>query len=488
MSDSIRKLEPQAVWNNFTNLNSVPRPSKKEEKVQAFMIDFLNGLGLSYYQDEAGNIIAQKPATAGMENRKKVVLQAHLDMVCQKNNETVFDFETQGINMLIDGDWVTADGTTLGADNGMGVATIMAILESTNLPHPALEALFTADEEAGMTGAHQLQPNVLTGDILMNLDTEDDDELSIGCAGGIDNDISWSYAEAAVPQDYLAFTVTVSGLAGGHSGMDIILGRGNANKIMNRLLLHTGAKHGLSLVHLNGGSLRNAIPRESQALVVLPPNSLSELTAHWDFLAEQLQSEFATTDPNLKITYTAVDELPAKAMAALDFEKLTLAVQCCHDGIRRLSPDVPNLVETSNSLASISAKDGQMEAKALTRSDRESGKMDMAQSVAAPFRLIGAEVIHSGSYPGWKLDPEAPMLGMMKDLYTELFNDQPKVMACHAGLECGLLGQHYPNLEMISFGPTIRDPHSPDEKVKIQSVEKFWGYFLEALKRIPVKN
>lgn len=486
MSDAIRKLEPTSIWNNFANLNAVPRPSKKEEKVQAFMKGFLDKLGLKYYQDKAGNIIAQKPATAGMENRKKVVLQAHLDMVCQKNNDKVFDFETQGIEMYVDGDWVKADGTTLGADNGMGVAAIMAVLESTDIPHPPLEALFTADEEAGMTGAHNLEPNVLSGDILMNLDTEDDDELSVGCAGGIDNDIEWVYEETNTPEMAQAFKLVVKGLAGGHSGMDIIHGRGNANKIMNRLLFDNFDRFNASLASLNGGGLRNAIPRESVAIVVAPNPQVDDMTAHWDKLIADLKSEFATTDPKLHIEYTEVEK-PDNMMVGKDFEKLCLAVHCCHDGIKRLSPDVDDLVETSNSLASVRVEDGRMEAKALTRSDRESGKMDMAHSVAAAFRLIGAKVVHSGSYPGWKLDPDADMLGMMKNLYTELFKEQPKVIACHAGLECGLLGQHYPSLEMISFGPTIRNPHSPDEKVKISSVQKFWTYFKEALQRIPEK-
>jgi dipeptidase D len=488
MSQTIAQLEPKALWQNFSALNSVPRPSKKEEKVQAFMLKFLADLGLDHYQDKAGNIIAQKPATKGMENRRKVTLQAHLDMVCQKNNDTVFDFETQGINMLVEGNWVTADGTTLGADNGMGVAAIMAVLASQDIAHPPLEALFTADEEAGMTGAHNLEPNVLTGEILMNLDTEDDDELSIGCAGGIDNDIHWNYTESEVPSDYRAYQVIVKGLTGGHSGMDIIYCRANANKIMNRLLLHTGHQFGVSISYLNGGGLRNAIPRESEATVVFPQKEESILLEHWQKLADAIAEEFATTDPHLQIEFKALKSLPTKAMAAADFEKFTLAVQSVHNGIGRMSPDVPNLVETSNSVARIKVTDGAMEAKTLTRSDRESGKMDMAYRVAAPFKLIGAEVIHSGSYPGWKLDPNAPMLAMMKDLYQELFEEEPKVIACHAGLECGLLGQHYPNLEMISFGPTIRNPHSPDEKVSIPSVQKFWHYFLAALERIPEKK
>lgn len=487
MSEAIKALEPRSIWENFAGLNAVPRPSKKEERVREFIHQFAEQLKLVHEQDEIGNIVVRKPASKGMENRKKVVLQAHLDMVCQKNADTDFDFDTQGIKMLIDGDWVIADGTTLGADNGIGVAAIMAVLQSTDIAHPALEALFTTDEEAGMTGAHNLKANWLDGDILMNLDTEDDDELSIGCAGGIDNDISWNYSEVDVPVNMDAYKLTVKGLSGGHSGMDIIYGRGNANKIMNRLLFDLYQDFGASVSEIQGGGLRNAIPRESVSTVLVPKDKKAAIEAQWNKLTAELLNEFSTTDPNISIGYTSAEK-PNKMMLGEDFEKLTLAVQCCHDGIRRLSPDVDDLVETSNSLASINLANGKMEAKALTRSDRESGKYDMAFSVASPFRLIGAEVVHGGSYPGWKLDPNAKMLGMMKDLYVELYNEEPRVIACHAGLECGLLGQHYPNLEMISFGPTIQNPHSPDERVSISSVQKFWVYFKEALKRIPAKN
>ncbi len=484
MSEEIRKLEPQSVWGHFADLNSVPRPSKKEEKVQAFMIDFAKSQGLEWKQDEIGNILVSKPASPGMEDRRKVVLQAHLDMVCQKNKDTDFDFETQGINMYVDGDWVKAKGTTLGADNGIGVASAMAVFSSKDIVHPPIEALFTTDEEAGMTGAHHLQPGFLSGDILMNLDTEDDDELSIGCAGGIDTDVSWSYEEEATNTEELAFSVKVSGLFGGHSGMDIIYGRGNANKILNRMIYDPSESFGWSISNFEGGGLRNAIPREAEAVVILPANKADEAEEYWQELGQALVKEFATTDPNIVIKVDKV-ELPKSKMINNDFQAFTAALQCTHDGIRRMSPDVEDLVETSNNVAHVSLAEGKMSLKALQRSDRESAKFDMADSIGAPWRLLGAEVEHSGSYPGWKLDPNAPMLGMMKELYEELFKEEPRVLACHAGLECGLLGQHYPELEMISFGPTIKNPHSPDEKVNIASVGKFWGYFLEALKRVP---
>lgn len=485
MSQEIRNLEPRNVWGFFADLNQVPRPSKKEEKVQEFVINWAKERNLTWKQDEIGNILIEKPATIGMEDRRKVVLQAHLDMVCQKNADTDFDFETQGINMYVDGEWVKAKGTTLGADNGMGVASILAVLDSSDIPHPALEALFTTDEEAGMTGAHNLQSGFLSGDILMNLDTEDDDELSIGCAGGIDTDVDWSYSEESTTNsNEVAYQISVKGLFGGHSGMDIIFGRGNANKILNRMIFDPEVRFGWSISEFEGGGLRNAIPREAHATVILSKNLEASALAYWKERAAQLESEFASTDPNVTITVKSI-ELPAKKMIASDFAKFSQALQCTHDGIRRMSPDVKDLVETSNNVAHVSLKEGALCLKALQRSDRESAKFDIADSVAAPWRLIGAQVKHSGSYPGWKLDPNAPMLGMMKDLYKELFKEEPRVLACHAGLECGLLGQHYPELEMISFGPTIKNPHSPDEKVKIDSVAKFWSYFLEALKRVP---
>ena len=487
MSATARELSPEAVWNNFEDLNEVPRPSKKEEKVIAFMENFAKELNLEYETDAVGNVIIRKPASTGMENRRPVVLQSHLDMVHQKNADTDFDFSSQGIQSYIDGDWVKAKGTTLGADNGMGVAAIMTVLASNEIAHPALEALFTIDEESGMTGAHNLQPNVLKGEILMNLDTEDDDELSIGCAGGIDTNISWYYTEETTAEGYEGIEIMVKGLFGGHSGMDIIYGRGNANRIMNRLLWNTLQDFGVRVASIDGGSLRNAIPRESKAVLAVPTDKVDAVKAHWMDMIGQLKSEFTTTDPDMEVEINPV-AAPAKVMSTVEQKQLIYAIQCSHEGIRRLSPDVNDLVESSNSMARVQLGDGKLTVQCLTRSDRELAKMDTAYSVAAPFHLIGAEVEHSGSYPGWKLNPEAPMLGLMRDLYVEMFNEQPKVIACHAGLECGLLGQHYPDMEMISFGPTIKHPHSPDEKVNIASVEKFWNYFVEALKRVPVKS
>ena len=483
----VRNLQPQALWNNFEDLNAVPRPSKKEGRVIEFIKSFAQGLNLTYTVDKVGNVIVKKPATAGLENRMPIVLQAHLDMVHQKNADTDFDFDTQGIQSYIDGDWVKAKGTTLGADNGMGVAAMMTVLASKEIEHPPLEALFTIDEEAGMTGAHNLQPNKLEGKILLNLDTEDDDELSVGCAGGIDTTINWNYTEENTPETYKAYAISVRGLMGGHSGMDIIYGRGNANKIIVRLLAEVYEKFGGRLSYLQGGNVRNAIPREADAVVSLPADHVAAFKAYLDAEHVQFKDEFKTTDPKLNISYKETT-LPAKVMDTVDQQKIMMALIACHDGIKRLSPDVDDLVETSNNLSRVTIEKGSAEILTLQRSDRESGKMDMARTVAAPFKLIGAAVVHSGSYPGWKLDPDSEMLQVMKNLYIEMFKEEPQVKACHAGLECGLIGQHYPHMHMISFGPTIRHPHSPDEKVSISSVQKFWKYFQEALKRIPVNG
>tara|TARA_R110002072_G_scaffold138653_3_gene281991 strand:- start:35 stop:1492 length:1458 start_codon:yes stop_codon:yes gene_type:complete len=483
----VRELEPKAVWNHFEDLNAVPRPSKKEERIIAFMENFASKLGLDYYTDEVGNVIVKKPASPGMEDRRPIVLQSHLDMVHQKNGDSNFDFDTQGIQSYIDGEWVKAKGTTLGADNGMGVAAIMTVLSSNDIAHPALEALFTIDEETGMTGAHHLKGGVLKGEILMNLDTEDDDELSIGCAGGIDTNVNWNYKEVNSNSQQIGLELKVKGLFGGHSGMDIIYGRGNANKIMNRLLWGALENYSVQVSSIDGGSLRNAIPRESNAILAIDKSRIADFKAHIASMTEGLKSEFSTTDPDLEISISETD-LPEMLMDKEDQKRFILAIQCSHEGIRRLSPDVDDLVESSNSMARVQVQAGKAVVKCLTRSDRELAKMDTAYSVAAPFHLIGAEVEHSGSYPGWKLDPSAPMLGLMHDLYKELFKEEPRVIACHAGLECGLLGQNYPDMEMISFGPTIRHPHSPDEKVNIASVAKFWKYFTEALKRVPKKS
>jgi dipeptidase D len=450
------------------------------------MKDFGKNLGFETIEDEVGNVIIKKPATAGMENRKTIVMQSHLDMVHQKNATTVFDFNTQGIEMYVDGDWVRAKGTTLGADNGLGVATIMAILESTDIPHPAIEALFTIDEETGMTGAMGLKGGLLQGEILLNLDTEEDDEIDIGCAGGIDVTATRSYEEEDVPEDAVAYKISVKGLNGGHSGMDIHKGLGNANKIMNRLLFDGFENFGLQIAEIDGGSLRNAIPRESTATVVIAGMFDEAYVFDMQEIIGDIKTEFKTMEPNLVITIEKTD-LPSKIMDLGVQEGLVRALYAAHNGVYRMSPDMADLVETSNNIARVIVKNGAITIGCLTRSSVETSKMDLANALRSAFELMGCEVNFSGSYPGWTPNVNSPILDVLVDLYEKQNNEKPKVVACHAGLECGILGTNYPDMDMISFGPTIHGAHSPDERASISSAQKYWKFVLEILKNIPLK-
>jgi len=477
----INTLSPQIIWKNFCKLNAIPRPSKKEEKVIAFIKNFGENLGLTTIVEEIGNVIIKKPATAGMEERKTVILQSHLDMVCQKNAATNFNFETQGINMLIEGDWVTADGTTLGADNGIGVATIMSILESDNIPHPAIEALFTIDEETGMTGAFNLNANMLQGEILLNLDTEDDDEFAIGCAGGIDTNTTYAYQQQAATGK--SYKIEVKGLKGGHSGVDIHLERANANKIMNRLMVNT-ENYGLCIAEVDGGSLRNAIPRESTATITVEND---DYLVDFENRKKAILKELAISDPNAEISINP-SKLPNKTTTLSETIKITNALQAVYNGVFKMSLTIKGLVETSSSLARVIIKNGKFITQSLQRSSVESGKMEIAHTVASAFKLMGCEVAHTGSYPGWEPNTNSEILDLMKAKYKTLFGENPKVAACHAGLECGILGVNYPQVDMISFGPTIKNPHSPDEKVNIKTVGKFWDLLLAVLADIPAKN
>jgi dipeptidase D len=481
----VRQLQPVALWNRFADLNAIPRPSKHEEKVVEWLHQWAQSQGLQSLQDEVGNVLIKKPSTPGMENRKTVVLQSHVDMVCQKNEATEFDFATQGIRMLVDGDWVRAEGTTLGADNGIGVASILAVLESKDIPHPELEALFTIDEETGMTGALGLKGGLLTGDILLNLDTEDDDEISIGCAGGVDLTSRGTYTpETTVAEGNVGMTLRVKGAAGGHSGMDIHKGLANANKLMNRLLLEALDQVDLRVASIQGGGLRNAIPRESMAVVVLAQADQANLHAALQASAEVMKEEHALTDPDLLFEWEDA-ELPASVMSEDDQYALLLAIQCCPVGIHRMSPAIEGLVQTSNNLARVQVQDGNVEIQCLNRSSVDSEKDDHARSIEAAFALAGLQTEQSGAYPGWTPNPSSEAVRMLRDLYVEQFKEEPRVLACHAGLECGILGTNYPNMDMVSFGPNIRGAHSPDECVQISSVQKFWGYFLEVLNRTP---
>lgn len=485
MNEAIRLLEPKPIWNNFTDLNAVPRPSKKEERVIGFMTEFGRDLGLVTEVDEIGNVLIKKPATPGMEDRKTVVLQSHLDMVHQKNNDTTFDFDSQGIKMWIDGDWVRADGTTLGADNGLGVAAIMALLQSETLEHPALEALFTIDEETGMTGAKELRENWLKGEILLNLDTEEDDEIGVGCAGGVDVTAKGTYSEVEATAPVTAIKIVVKGLKGGHSGMDIDKGLGNANKLMNRLLFEARDRIRLQSVH--GGSLRNAIPRESQAVVLAETGSEDVCYDLFNEVASRLKEEYKSLEPELQIVWDAVDTTSGMHMPAADQHRFLKAMQAAHNGVYRMSPDIKNLVETSNNIAKVTVEKGKISIDSLSRSSVESTKWDLVDTLEAVFELAGLEVQTSGDYPGWAPNMESGILKVMESLYKEMFDESPHVAACHAGLECGILGEHYPDIDMISFGPNILGAHSPDERASISSTQKFWSYLTEILKRIPKK-
>ena len=479
----ISDLEPVVLWKHFLSMTQIPRPSKYEKKAITFLKEFGQSHQLETMIDKTGNVLIKKPATEGFEQKKTIALQSHIDMVPQKNSNIQFNFETDLIQPFIDGHWVTAKDTTLGADNGIGVAAALAVLETGDINHGPIEALFTVDEETGMTGAKGLDGTLLEGSILLNLDTEDDDEITIGCAGGIDSNTHWEYREEPAPKDSTALKITVRGLRGGHSGMDIHKGRGNANKLMNRLLYKTGNAYGLRLAFIDGGSLRNAIPRESTALVVLPEG---KVTAFQEAMAKrraELQREYAAVEPDLKIEAQPTD-LPEKVMALEDQEKALSALYAVPNGVWRMSPELPDLVETSTSLARVILKDGSFVTQSLQRSSLESGKHDVASAVRAALESIGATVQNDGDYPGWAPNADSKIMRLMQSLYRELFGEEPKVSAVHAGLECGIIGQHYPELDMISFGPTIRHAHSPDEKVSIESVQKFWRYLTATLERV----
>ncbi|MCY0978006.1 aminoacyl-histidine dipeptidase [Chryseobacterium wangxinyae] len=479
----LSNIEPQIIWKNFSKLNAVPRPSKKEEKVIAFIKEFGENLGLETKVDEVGNVIIKKPATPGMENRKSIVMQSHLDMVCQKNNDVNFDFETQGIEMEVDGDWVKAKGTTLGADNGLGVATIMSVLESTDIPHPDLEALFTIDEETGMTGALGLKPGQLTGQILLNLDTEEDDEIDIGCAGGIDVTVSQNYSPEAAQGQIVR--IEIKGLQGGHSGMDIHKGFGNANIIMGRILYKALENQNIQLISIDGGSLRNAIPREAVALISVR-NAGEFIENVTNGIKKEILEEFASIEAGLQINIensTSSD----KALSEEDSKKIILVLKSLHNGVYRMSPDVQDLVESSNNVARVELKEGGLKILNLSRSSVDSSKDSVAEQLKSVSELAGMNVEFSGSYPGWKPKPGSEIVQMMEKIYTEKFTEKPHVVACHAGLECGIIGANYPEMEMVSYGPTIRGAHSPDEKANISSTQKFWSFTKDILANIPLK-
>ena len=484
---SIRSLEPKLLWNHFADLNAIPRPSKKEERIRQFMLDFGKKYGLETHQDAIGNVIMKKPASKGMEGQKTLILQGHLDMVHQKNSDTVFDFDVQGIEMILEGDWVRANGTTLGADNGIGVAAIMAVLSSNEISHPAIEALFTIDEETGMTGAIKLDPSYFNGEILLNLDTEDDDELSIGCAGGLDTNTSYSYSEESANENSVSIEISIRGLLGGHSGMDIDKGRGNANKILARIIWEINNVIAIQLSAFDGGSLRNAIPREAKAQLVIQNSDIAVFHQLFDSQVKIIMDEYKAIEPAITIKATEIKNVQ-KVMSSTDFKTIINLLCSLHNGVYRMSPDIEGLVEVSSSLARVIIQNGSFTTQSLQRSSVESTKAEIAMNIRCAFENGGCEVVQGGDYPGWKPNPNSDILKCMENLYKKMFKEEPKVKACHAGLECGILGKHLPEVDMISFGPNIRAAHSPDEKVQISSVQKFWSYYLEVLKQIPSKS
>ncbi len=486
MSKDILKLKPESLWKNFYELTQIPRPSKKEEKVRAFLKKFGEDLGLETIVDEIGNVIIKKPATEGMESRKGIILQGHMDMVPQKNADTVHDFEKDPIDAYVDGEWVTAKGTTLGADNGMGVAATMAVLEATDIVHGPVEALITMDEETGMTGAENLKAGVLDGDILLNLDSEDEGELYIGCAGGIDTIGEFTYKADNAPEGMLAYKVSVKGLKGGHSGLDIHLGRGNANKITNVLLMKAAEKYGLRLAEISGGSLRNAIPRESFVTVVVPEGEKENFEAYIKEFKEIAQDEFKEADPGLEITIEEA-EMPKKLIDDKTQKGLFDAVAGCPNGVIKMSESVEGIVETSTNLAIVKSDGKKIELCSLSRSLVDDDRDKIANEIKAVYEAAGAKARNEGAYPGWKPNPDSAILKEMKEIYNNKFGKVPEVKVIHAGLECGILGATYTNWDMISFGPTIRNPHSPNEMVKIDTVQMFYDFLLETLKHVPEK-
>lgn len=478
-------LEPKGLWKHFDKICSIPHPSKHEEKIVAALVEFAKANNIEYKVDETGNVIMRKPASKGMENRKGVILQAHVDMVPQKNNDTKHDFEKDPILPRINGEWVCATGTTLGADNGIGVSAALAVLEDKELVHGPIEALFTIDEETGMTGAFGLKAGELNGDILLNLDSETEGELYVGCAGGVDATIRFDFKKETMPAGYQALTLSVKGMKGGHSGMDIILGRGNANKTLFRVLKAL-EKFDCRLGEINGGSLRNAIPREAFCTIALPTAKLSEAKAEVKNFESIVKNELSAVEPD--VTISLEETCSCSFLIDQDTARRVIrTVYACPNGIYRMSDSMENLVETSSNLAIVKTEGEQIVACALLRSSVDTAKADFAEMMASVVELAGGKIEFTGGYPGWKPNMHSPILETMTATYKKLFGRTPKVMAIHAGLECGLLGGVYKNWDMISFGPTIKHPHSPDEKVNINSVKLFWDYLTETLKNVPTK-
>lgn len=484
MGEKLGHLKPELLWNHFEEICRIPHPSRKEEKLAQYIVSFAEENDLESARDEFGNVVVRKPATPGKENLIPVVMQGHLDMVAEKNSDVTHDFDKDPIQCYIDGDWVKAKGTTLGGDNGIGVAAALAIMESKDLEHGPIEALFTLDEETGLFGAQALKPGFLSGKILMNLDSEEDGALYIGCAGGQNTFVKFKYDLKDVPEKTTAFEIKIAGLKGGHSGLDISTGRGNAIKLMTRLLHELNYTFGIRLVSINGGSKHNAIPRETFSVIRVAKKFAAETLAFIERYNKIVQAELATVEPTLTVTASETKS-KSKVMDKTTTKNLIDSLYAVPNGVIKMSADIPGLVETSTNLAVVVTKGKAVEVTLSQRSSVESEKHDISNSIAAFFKLAKAEVIQGDGYPGWKPDIHSQVLVTMKNVYHQMYGNEPAVKAIHAGLECGIIKERYPDMDMISFGPTLMDVHSPDEKILISTVDKFWNLLAAVLKNIP---
>ncbi len=486
MTNVLKNLEPARVYHYFEEICQIPRPSKKEEKIADYLMAFGKKHNLETFRDETGNVFIRKPAFKGLEHLKSVVLQSHIDMVCEKNSDTQHDFDKDAIQPFITDGWIKAKGTTLGADDGIGIAAQLAILEAEDIQHGPIECLFTVDEETGLTGAFGLQSDVLKSTILLNLDSEDEGEIFIGCAGGIDTVITLPLTLEPNTDGGKGFLVKVSGLKGGHSGDDINKGLGNANKILNRALWNGVKKFNIKLASFNAGNLRNAIAREGEALISVASEYADAFRSFVSEYNNTVRNEFRITEPDLKVELLEAEN-PVVVMENATRDNLLNALYACPHGVIAMSQSIPNFVETSTNLAAVKTREDHIEITTSQRSSVESAKFDTANMVASVFTLAGGKAVHGEGYPGWTPNPDSEILEIAKARYEALFGNSPKVLAIHAGLECGLIGEKYPGMDMISYGPTIKGAHSPDERLNIETVQKFWDLTLEILKNIPAK-
>jgi len=482
--ESLKGLKPELVWSIFEQICQVPRPSKKEEKIAAFLMDFASKHNLKAKQDEIGNVLISGPATTGKENAPTIVLQAHMDMVCEKNSDVKHDFDKDPIQAYIDGEWVKAKGTTLGADDGIGVAAGLAVLTSTHLEHGPIECLFTVDEETGLTGAFAIKPNFFTGNILLNLDSEDEGEIFVGCAGGVDTEINLPYKEEATKTSDFAVKLSIKGLAGGHSGDDINKGKANAIKVLNKFIWDVNNKYGVRVVKFEGGNLRNAIAREANAVIVFEAKHKEDIRIAFNTYAVEMEYVWKMTEPNIKMDLQSCP-VPEMAITEKDSTNFLNAIYAAPHGVFSMSFRMPGMVETSTNLASVKFnKKGNIFITTSQRSDIDSEKYNIAGMVTSVFKLAGAEVKQTEPYPGWTPNTDSKILTIVVDSYKKLFGKEPIVRSIHAGLECGLFLEKYPNMDMVSFGPTLKGVHSPDEKINIKTVEMWWSHLTDVLKNI----